>query len=193
MHKGLFLDRDGVIIEEVHLPSKKTDIKLKEGICDLIVEARKLGFKIIMVTNQTVVSRGILSFSEMVDLNQYVLDKLKSQSPEALFDGVYICPHHPNATIEEYKVDCECRKPRSGMLLKASMEHQIHLDKSLLIGDRISDIVAGNRMKVKTLLITNEFTDGAMIETSEVIDKELVKPDLIISEIKEAIASLESL
>lgn len=176
-NKCLFLDRDGVIIEDVHLLQKEEDIKFIDGIGSLIKLARSLNYKIVMITNQTVVARNLLTFIEATRLNQKVIEKLKAEESECDFDAVYICPHHPSATNPEFRTDCDCRKPRPGMLLAAAKELDIDLSKSFFVGDRISDIVAGNLAKCKTILLEGKNSNKPIIQSNMEIKSGEDHPD----------------
>ena len=99
-----------------------------------------------MVSNQTVVSRGILTFEEMLKLNNHILEQIKNQNPNAIFDDLYFSPFHPKADIEAYRKDSDCRKPRAGMFLEAQKKHEIDLKQSIVIGDRLTDIYAGKAL-----------------------------------------------
>jgi D-glycero-D-manno-heptose 1,7-bisphosphate phosphatase len=185
--KCLFLDRDGVIIYDVHLLQKEKDIQLMQGVAELIKAAIANSYKIIMVTNQTVVSRGLLSFDEAIALNKLVAEKVSSLVKGWDFDAIYLCPHHPNATIEEYRIDCECRKPKPGMLLKAAKEHCVDLTKSYFLGDRLSDVIAGNLANCKSILLKGDKTDSDLIESTLSVNVEMEEPDYSISSLSEAV------
>lgn len=164
--KAIFLDRDGVILQDNELISSPSHVHLFEHVGDSIAMLRELGYKIIMVSNQTVVSRGILSYEEMLELNNFILDKIKIQNKNALFDGLYFSHYHPNATIEKYRKDSECRKPRPGMLLHAQADHGIDLENSIMIGDRPTDIYAGKSVGCLTILLLTGNENGPLIESS---------------------------
>lgn len=186
-NKAIFLDRDGVLIEDCHLLSRKSQIKLIEGIEDFLSILRIHQFKIFIVTNQTVISRGLLDFDQAWELNNYILMLIKSKKSSAFVDDVFICPHHPQANIVKYKIDCLCRKPKPGMLAAAAQKHQINLHKSFLIGDRTSDIIAGNLAGCKTILFASGKQDEFLIETTLSFEATQTQEDHRIDKLEDAI------
>ncbi len=176
MTPAIYLDRDGVLIKDTHLLTRHEDVEVLKGAPQALTRLCEMGFKLIVVTNQTVVSRGLLSLDETVQLNQKILADIETHAGRKLFSGTYISPFHPNATISKYRLDSECRKPRPGMLLKAKSEHDINLKKSYMIGDRTTDIVAGNLAGCKTIhLLTGEH-EATAIESSLKYNPELTQP-----------------
>lgn len=132
--KCVFLDRDGTIIFDKNYISKPDDAKAIPGAFEALKILRKAGFMLVLVSNQSGVGRGYFT-SESVDrVNEKVLELAMSENLR--FDGVYYCPHHPND-------NCDCRKPAPGLLLKASKDLCINLQKSAMVGDKQSDIEAG--------------------------------------------------
>ena len=176
-NRAIFIDRDGVVIEDCHLIKDKKEVILMEHIAPFISTFKKHGFKIFIVTNQTVVSRGILSLEETIQLNNYILDNIAKLDDNAIIDKTYICPHHPNATIAKYRQDCDCRKPKPGMLLEAAKEFEINLSKSFMLGDRTSDIVAGNLAGCTTIQVLSGQHTNAPIESNLEFSSKDQKPD----------------
>ncbi len=193
MEKCIFLDRDGVMIEDVHLLCRRDDISILSSLEKFLSWAKSEGYKIVVVTNQTVVSRGLLSYKEMNELNQFILDSVESLAGKKLFDGLYICPHHPEATLKDYRIDCECRKPKPGMLLKAAKELNLDLSKSFFIGDRLSDVIAGNLAGVRTILLEGKFSESTLIKSSLKIEEKDKLPWKRASSFVEIIKTLEAL
>lgn len=136
--KAVFLDRDGTIIEEKNYLSNPDDVVLIEGASEAIKKLSQNNFYIIMVTNQSGVARGYFSEQDAVIVNNRVKQLLEQDG--ACIDAIYYCPHHPKGVIEEYNINCECRKPNIGMAIKAQNEHDIDLSKSYMIGDKKIDI-----------------------------------------------------
>ena len=136
---ALFLDRDGTIIEDCEGALSLDKIKFEEHLFDFISYAIKRKFKIVMVTNQTSVSKGLITFSEMKKINNILLRKINDLVGQKVFDSVFICPYHPDAFITKYKLDSEDRKPKPGMLIEMSYKKNIDLSSSLFIGDSSRD------------------------------------------------------
>lgn len=171
--KAIFLDRDGVLINDSHLLTNIKDIEILAGVAEALKTFKDAGYKLLVVTNQTVVSRGLATIEDVGLINQYINDNLSG-----MIDEFYICPHHPNADIEDFKVECECRKPLPGMLLAGASEYDIDLSKSWMIGDRISDIIAGQNVGCKTILVETGAHEQKPI-ISKAMPQDLPEPDFI--------------
>ncbi len=171
--KAVFLDRDGVMVEDVHHLHRIADLSVIPQVPEAIVEMRKRGYLVIVVTNQAAVAKGIATIGEVEAINNEMLRRLALHG--ATIDGVYYCPHHPKGKVAEYAVVCECRKPSPGMLLQAARELDIDLAASFLVGDKTSDILAGERAKVKTILVETGYggTDGANKVVPNIFAKDL--------------------
>jgi D-glycero-D-manno-heptose 1,7-bisphosphate phosphatase len=135
MYPAIFLDRDGVIIE--NLPDYVRtweDVRLIPGALEALAWASRSPYKIIIVTNQSAVGRGILTLEQAWEINDRLADRIAQEGGR--IDGIYMCPHAPQD-------HCDCRKPEPGLLLQAASELSIDLSHSVLIGDAISDLLAG--------------------------------------------------
>ena len=143
--KAIFLDRDGTINKYVGFLTKPEQFELLPGVADAIKMINKSGYLAIVVTNQPVIARGDCTWDEL----QQIHDKMETELGKegAFLDAIYICPHHKDKGFEgerpEYKFDCECRKPKPGLLLQAAKDFNIDLNKSVMIGDSDNDISAG--------------------------------------------------
>lgn len=153
--KAIFLDRDGTINKYVGFLRDIDEFELLDGVADAIQEINASGYLAIVATNQPVIARGEVSFDEL-EMIHNKMETLLGQK-EAYLDAIYFCPHHPHKGYEgerpELKFDCECRKPKPGMLLKAAQEFNIDLAQSWMIGDGENDIKAGMNAGCKTALI----------------------------------------
>ncbi len=165
LSRAIFLDRDGVVVFDHHLLTTPNQIELLPGIAPFIVAIRAMGFKVFLVTNQTVVARGLLSLDEAYSLNHLILQLLLHQHPHAGIDEVFLCPHHPQAQIMKYRQHCECRKPAPGMLMQAQIKHQLNLKQSFMLGDRPSDVMAGNLAGTHTILLASGRENEPLIES----------------------------
>ncbi len=148
---AIFLDRDGVVTKEVDLLHKPTQLELIDGVPEAIQYINTKGYLVIIVTNQPVIARNLCSIEEL----DYIHKKLETLlgKNHAYIDAIYYCPHHPDGGYpeerKEYKIVCDCRKPNPGMLLNAAKDWNIDLANSYMIGDRDSDIQAGENAGVK--------------------------------------------
>ena len=149
--KAIFLDRDGTVIHHVHLMHKIQDLKFFKDSASVIKSFNQLGFLVIIITNQPVVARGLVTKKEVDEIHAVLVDRLKIKG--ARIDAVYFCPHHPEANLKRYRLMCACRKPEPGMLLKAISKFNIDPKKSYMIGDSMIDIVAGKKSKLRTILV----------------------------------------
>lgn len=140
LQPALFLDRDGVINEEVGYLHRWEDVRFVDGIVSLIQQANQLGFFTCVVTNQAGIGRGLYSQADFDRLMDRMQTELLSQG--ARLDAVYSSPYHPIHGLGEYQRETECRKPRPGMMLSAAADHHLDLAHSLMVGDRCSDMQA---------------------------------------------------
>tara|TARA_B100000609_G_C17152088_1_gene401459 strand:+ start:96 stop:638 length:543 start_codon:yes stop_codon:yes gene_type:complete len=137
MNKAVFLDRDGVIIEEEHYLSDPDKIRLIPGAPEAIKRLRDAGYLTVMTTNQAGVARGYYEEADAIRVNERLKTLLEDAG--AGLDGIYLCPHHP-----DHSGDCYCRKPAPGMLLQAGKDLDIDFSASYMIGDKMSDIGAAD-------------------------------------------------
>lgn len=135
-----FLDRDGVLNIDKGYVYRKEDFVWIEGAQEAIRILKERGYLIFIVTNQSGVARGYYSEADVKQLHQWMNEQLQENG--AGIDGFYYCPHLPEASVEKYRMDCQCRKPLPGLILKAIDEWDINKDASFLIGDGKRDIEA---------------------------------------------------
>lgn len=150
--RAVFLDRDGVLIEDVNLLTAADQVRILEGVPEALRQLHQAGFKLIVVSNQSVVARGLISEDEVESIQGTIASMLQRRGAPAL-DGFYYCPHHPEATVAGYRQQCQCRKPSDGMLRQAALDHAVVLDRSFMIGDRPTDIAAGQRAGCRTVWV----------------------------------------
>ena len=155
---AIFLDRDGTINEEMGYINHPSRFKIFPFVAESIKIFKSLGFKIIVVTNQSGVAREYFS-EEIVKEVHGQLETYLSKRGIGL-DAIYYCPHHPSEGKGKYLLDCECRKPKTGMIKKAAKDHNIDLEKSFMIGDRHKDILFGKKMNLKTGMVLTGYGKG---------------------------------
>jgi D-glycero-D-manno-heptose 1,7-bisphosphate phosphatase len=139
---ALFLDRDGILNEEVGYLYRQEDVRWVEGTFSLCRTAQELGYRLIVVTNQSGIARGLYSEADFQTLMEWMGVELERE--RVTLEGVYFCPFHPHEGVGEYRREHEDRKPGAGMLLRAAREHGLDLTRSVMIGDRCSDVGAAN-------------------------------------------------
>jgi D-glycero-D-manno-heptose 1,7-bisphosphate phosphatase len=148
---GAFLDRDGVLIEDSGYPHLDEHLRLIPGAAAAVKRLNALGYRTVIVTNQSGVARGLFDEDRMHAFNALLLERLADEG--AVIDAVYACPFHAEATLERYRhPDHPDRKPNPGMLLRAIAEHDIDPARSFMVGDRPSDMEAARRADVRGLL-----------------------------------------
>jgi len=141
LKNSLFLDRDGVINVEKHYLHLSQDFEFIDGIFELCHAAIQSGYCLIIVTNQSGIARGYYTEQQFNDLMSWVVDQFAKRDIPIL--DVFYCPHHPTHGTGGYRLECTCRKPQPQMLLDAAKKHNLNLSKSILAGDKSSDIKAG--------------------------------------------------
>ena len=156
--KAIFLDRDGTINKYVGFLRNIDEFELIEGVSEAIKQINQSGYLAIVVTNQPVIARGEVTWEELHEIHKKMETLLGKDG--AYIDGIYICPHHPDKGFEgerpEYKIDCDCRKPKPGLLLQAAKDFNIDLSQSVMIGDSENDLQAGNNAGCKSSFLLKD-------------------------------------
>lgn len=174
--KAIFLDRDGTINKYIGFLRNINDFELLPGVAEAIRKINLSGYLTIVTTNQPVIARGEVTFNELQEIHNKMETLLGQQG--AYIDKVYFCPHHPHrgyeGEISELKIDCACRKPKPGLLLKAAEDYNIDLSQSWMVGDSENDIKAGKAAGCKTVLIGSEeygqvLTAGNLLKAIDII------------------------
>jgi D-glycero-D-manno-heptose 1,7-bisphosphate phosphatase len=148
LNKAVFFDRDGTINVEVNYLYKIEDFKFIDGIPEFIKKFNDMGYKVIVVTNQAGIARGYYTKHDMDILHRYINNELSKIG--AHIDAFYFCPHHPDITG-----DCNCRKPKTGMIEQAIEDFNLDVTQSVLYGDKQSDVETGERCGIKSYIIQN--------------------------------------
>lgn len=169
--RAIFLDRDGTINKYVGFLRNINEFELIDGAAEAIAKINDSGYLAIVVTNQPVIARGEVSTSELKQIHNKMETLLGQKG--AYLDGIYYCPHHPDKGFEgertEYKIECNCRKPKPGMLLKASADLNIDLNRSWMIGDGENDINAGENAGCNTVKIGSDMPCKNLYEAVDLI------------------------
>ncbi len=175
---AVFLDRDGTVNEEVGYLRDLGQLKLIPGAAAAIRRLNEADCLVILVTNQSGVARGYFPES-LVHEAHALLDKML-QTEGARLDGVYYCPHHPTAGNSRYTMECDCRKPATGLLDRAARELHIDLARSFMVGDKWSDVELGHRAGARSILVNTGFSadDPGNARPAHVRDPDLIARDL---------------
>jgi D-glycero-D-manno-heptose 1,7-bisphosphate phosphatase len=159
--RAAFVDRDGIVNELVYYPDPgivdspfvPSQFELVDGIGPALREIRDDGFKLVVVSNQPGVAKKHFTMGTFKKMQARMHRLLEAEGVR--LDGEYYCFHHPQARVAKYRVECDCRKPKPGMMLRAAKELDLDLAASFFIGDGLSDVTAGKRAGVKTILVAN--------------------------------------
>lgn len=138
---AIFLDRDGTMNVDKGYVHEIDNFEFIDGAIEAMHELKKMGYALVMVTNQSGIARGLFTEETFMQLTEWMDWSLADR--EIDLDGIYFCPHHPDAIVEEYRQQCDCRKPQPGMLLSAQQELNIDMAASYMVGDKIDDMLAG--------------------------------------------------
>lgn len=148
---AVFLDRDGTLIDDPGYLNHPDQIRLLDGAAEGLRELADLGYKLVVVSNQSAVARGMVSEEMLERIHERLREVLRSEGIS--LDAIYYCPYHPDGVIPEYSKTSEWRKPEPGMLLTAAEEMDIDLSQSWMVGDKPSDVLAGQNAGCRTILI----------------------------------------
>lgn len=181
---AVFLDRDGVLVEDRGVLLSAAEICIPPAVPPALGDLAAAGFRLIVVTNQAVVARGLISEDELRAIHAEIERQLSAAGAPKL-DAIYYCPHHPEATLPEYRVVCDCRKPKPGAFLRASREFDVDLAASFMVGDRLTDVAAGQAAGCRTVLLeTGRHTDPPIVTPGD-WDRQC-RPDYVCSDLQAA-------
>ncbi|MHC4745182.1 MAG: D-glycero-alpha-D-manno-heptose-1,7-bisphosphate 7-phosphatase, partial [Planctomycetota bacterium] len=150
-NKAIFLDRDDTLIDDPGYLSDPDQVRLLSGAARALVQFKAMGYKLVVVTNQSAVARGIITEETLSEIHDRLENLLAKEN--AFLDAIYYCPYHPEGSVAKFRRPSNDRKPNPGMLLKAAKDLDIDLGKSWMIGNGSDDVEAGLRAGCKTILI----------------------------------------
>jgi D,D-heptose 1,7-bisphosphate phosphatase len=150
--KAIFLDRDGTINNEVNYLTSKDDIDIIDGAIEALLKFRKSGFLNIIITNQSAISRGLLTIKELEEIHNDFFIRV-SHNNMSLIDDIFYSPYHVDGVIEEYKILSDDRKPGTGLIRKAVKKHSIDLNSSFLIGDSYVDMKCAENANIRKIIV----------------------------------------
>jgi D-glycero-D-manno-heptose 1,7-bisphosphate phosphatase len=179
--RAVFLDRDGTINTEVGYLNHPDQVELIPRAGAAIKLLNKAGFTVIVITNQAGIAKGLVREELLPAIHQKLAQLLARQG--AAIDGFYYCPHHPEGVVEQYRITCDCRKPLSGMLLRAAGEFSIDLSASYVIGDKSCDIELGRNAGARSILV---LTGYGVTELARHREEGLAPPDYIALDLYDA-------
>ena len=148
---AIFLDRDGVINKDIGYFSDPEKLLIPTSSINGLRKLNDAGFQLVIITNQSGIARGLLAEKDVQFLHNIIFSTLKKY--QIYLTGIISCPHHPNEGTGEYTIECDCRKPKPGMIMEAARRFNIDLNNSHIIGDRFSDIQAGINAGLKSSIL----------------------------------------
>ncbi len=192
--RAVFLDRDGVINKMyynaafglVDSPANLGQFELLSGVGKAIAKLNEIGFLVFVVSNQPGIAKGKFTKELLDAMTEKMQNRISFEGGN--IDKVYYCLHHPEALIDEYRLHCECRKPKTGLLLQAAKEWDVDLSLSYMIGDGVTDVEAGQRAGTKTF-----FVNKLKCYHCESFVENKVAPDYIVGDLREAITVIQSI
>ncbi len=149
--RAIFLDRDGTLVHPRHYPSRPADLRLYDGIGPELRALQRMGFRLVVITNQSGIARGLFTEDDLERMHAHLRGSLALRGVR--LDAIYHCPHHIDGIVARLAVRCECRKPRPGMLLRAAEDLRLSLADSWMVGDILDDVEAGHRAGCRSILV----------------------------------------
>ena len=178
---AVFLDRDGTMIEDVGYLERLERLKLFPYTVNAVRLLNEAGFKVVVVTSQNGVAQGILTEEFLAETQAHLGEVFKAAG--ARVEGFYYCPHSTTAPVERYRIDCDCRKPKPGMILAAAADHGLDVARSFVVGDRWRDIEMGLNAGTRALLVETGYG-----RTEEARPKPHLRPSAIVDNVMEAVS-----
>lgn len=145
-NKAIFLDRDGTINVEKNYLHRIEDFEFLPGAVEAMSIMTEMGYKLVVVTNQSGIARGYYTEADYLRLNAWMMEKLERHG--IVISGTYYCPHLPDAVVEEYRFDCNCRKPKLGLYDRAIIEQGLDIHQCIAIGDKDRDIAVARKYNI---------------------------------------------
>ena len=161
LRPAIFLDRDGTINVEVNYLRSPDELRLIDGAAESIKQLRAAGFLVIVITNQSGIARGFFTHETLDAIHLRLREQLAARG--AAVDAIYVCTHHPDD-------NCECRKPGSSLYLQAAREHGIDLSRSLMIGDKDTDLLAAKKLHMPSVLVKTGFGEAQLASVARWTD-----------------------
>jgi D-glycero-D-manno-heptose 1,7-bisphosphate phosphatase len=182
LRPAVFMDRDGCLTEEVGYVNHPTRIRLLPRTAEAVRRLNQAGIPAVMVTNQTGIARGYFSEETLHATNARMESALAAAG--ARLDGAYVCVHHPSEGVPPYRAECDCRKPRPGLLHRAAAQLHLDLPASVMVGDKLSDVAAGHVVGAAGVLVLTGYGRG---EWEYQRHRSEVKPDHVAEDLLDAV------
>lgn len=177
---AIFLDRDGTINTDKGYVHKVDDFQFINGVIEAMQELKKMGSALVVVTNQSGLARGLFNEEQFIRLTKWMDWSLANRNVN--LDGIYFCPHYPHAVVKALNQECDCRKPKPGMLLDAQRHLHIDMSSSYMVGDKLDDMLAGKAAGVGTQVLVHsgkKVTEQTSAAADWIIDNLAMLPAVI--------------
>lgn len=185
---AVFLDRDGTINEEMGYINHPSRFVLLEGVGEAVSALNRSGFLVIVMTNQSGVARGYFPPELLVEIHERMKGLLALKG--ARIDAIYFCPHHPEGVVPQYRLRCDCRKPKTGMFRQAMRDFEIELERSYVVGDRLKDMEFAKACGLLGIMVETGYGRG---EIEYLLSASAHKPAKIAADLREAVEWILSL
>jgi D-glycero-D-manno-heptose 1,7-bisphosphate phosphatase len=179
---AVFIDRDGTINEQMGYINHLSRFVIFPGVSEAVRLLNKNNFWVIIVSNQGGVARGYYPMELVNEIHAFLKSSLKDEG--SVIDGIFFCPHHPAGIVREYSSECDCRKPKPGLINQALETFDIDMSNSYVVGDRYVDIELASRLNLKGILVKTGYGLG---EIDYVLPQEPVKPSCIAQDLLDAV------
>ena len=180
MSAAIFLDKDGTLVEDLPYNVDPGKVRLAAGALDGLRALSECGYRIVVVTNQSGVARGLFDEDAVRAVGRHLAEVLASDG--IALDGFYYCPHHPDGSIDRYRCDCDCRKPAPGLLHRAAEDLDVDLAASWMVGDIAADVEAGVAAGCRTALVN----DAPELELRQMSRR----PDIVARDLRQAVTGI---
>ena len=185
MRPAVFLDRDGVLIDDRNYLDRVDLVALIPGAAAAVRRLNDAGFAVVVVTNQSGVARGVFPEEQIAVVHAHIAGLLHAEAA-ARIDHFDYSPFHPDATVEQYRRDSDCRKPKPGMLLRSAVRLNLDLPRSWMVGDRLTDLEAGAAAGCRTILVRTGYGERAGLSAP----LPEVKLEVVVPTVVEAVAHI---
>lgn len=179
--RAVFLDRDGTINEQMGYINHISRFVILPGVPEAIRMLNESDYLVIVISNQSGVARGYFPLDLVHEVHDYMIRELGKAG--AVIDGVFFCPHYPNGEVKEFAIDCDCRKPGTGMVELACRRFDIDMSNSYVIGDRYTDMELADRCNVKGIMVKTGYGKG---DLKYVLPRKNIRPAFIAEDLFEA-------
>ena len=180
-NKAIFLDRDDTLIEDPGYIDSPEQVKLLDGAAEALAELSNMGYKLVVVSNQSAIARGYLSEADLSVIHRRMQDVFRPGQAE--LDAIYYCPHHPDGTVRAFRKKCNCRKPGIELGRQAVRRFDIDLNDSFVVGDKETDLLFGRHLGVSACLVRTGFG----VYEEERLGSEGLKDSMVFDNVLDAV------